>query len=375
MRPDRCGIPGTHSRRAFLQQLSLGLGSAACMPLAGDWVAPGRDLIDGLCIPVALDEDPAFGPEHRLAARSSGLTAVNMTTPRPGDGTLETTFKINILKNIIKVNSDILRLVLLGTDLDRCRKDGRLGIIIGFQSTEMLAGGAAAVEAFHHAGARIMQLSYNGPGVLGHGCLSEVEAGLTSLGREALTRMHELGVLVDAAHANRATTAEAIASSPRPITISHTGCNAVYRHPRNNDDAELRALADRGGVAGIYLMPFLDGGSGELTVDMLFAHLEHALQVCGVEGVGIGSDQGLRPVADGPEYRRRLREEVLQRRAAGISAPGESPDRPPFIPALNRSDRLLAIADEMEARGHSARVIEAVTGGNFGRLMRASWRG
>jgi membrane dipeptidase len=263
--------------------------------------------------------------------------------------------------------------VLDAGDLARSQDDGRLGVIIGFQSTEMFAGGLDSIDAFYREGTRIMQMSYNGPGLFAHGCLSESDAGLTELGREALARMQALGVLVDLSHANRVTTAETIANATRPLVISHTGCNAVYRHPRNNDDTELRALAEHGGVAGIYLMPFLDGGTGELTADMWFAHLDHALQVCGVEHVGIGSDQGVRPVSDGPGYRRKLREEVAARQAAGISAPGESPDRPPFIPAFNRDDRLPAIAQAMAGRGYDPRVIDAVIGGNFARVMAGAW--
>ena len=120
-------------------------------------------------------------------------------------------------------------------------------------------------------------------------------------------------------------------------------------------------------------MPFLDGGTGELTTEMLFRHIEHALNVCGEDHVGIGSDQGVRKIEDGPDYRARLKAEVKSRRAAGISAPGESADRPPFIPALNRSNRLLEIARLMAARGHSNGVIEKVIGKNFYRVMKKVW--
>jgi membrane dipeptidase len=106
---------------------------------------------------------------------------------------------------------------------------------------------------------------------------------------------------------------------------------------------------------------------------MLFLHLEHALNVCGEDHVGIGSDQGVRPVEDGPKYRKRLKAEVERRKAAGISAPGESADRPPFIPALNRSDRLLEIRRLMAQRGHSSRVIDKVSGQNFYRVMKEVW--
>lgn len=370
------------SRRHLLQKGGLGL-SGACLWPAASWAglagpytggkAHALNVIDGLCIPLDLGKPEPVSLKTRLAIRNCGLTAVNMTTPRPGDSYKKTVNNINKLKYNINVNTTILKLVLTAADLDSCRREGKLGIIIGFQSTEMFEGRLNAVEELAAAGMRIAQVSYNGAGLLGNGCLAPSDGGLTETGRHAIGRFNRSGVLIDVSHANKATTAESIALSDGPLVISHTGCNAVYRHPRNNDDEELRALADKGGVVGIYLMPFLDGGTGELTVEMFFAHLDYALEVCGSEHVGIGSDQGLVPIEDGPEYRARLRAEVQRRRMAGISAPGESPDRPPFIPALNRSDRLLAIADLMVARGYSAAVIEAVIGGNFYRVMRQAW--
>jgi membrane dipeptidase len=349
------------------------LGAALATGSRGAVAQAAGYRIDGLSVFADLDAASPLDEKSLAAAHSSGLTAINNTTPSPGDDFDTTLSKIDKLKSIVDVNNDVFRLVLSGPDLDASRADGKLGVIIGFQSTEMFAQGLETIATFHAAGARIMQMTYNGPGLFGQGCLSPSRAGLSEQGHEALQRMQALGVLVDVSHANQATTAATIAAAQRPLVVSHTGCNAIYQHPRNNDDRELRALADAGGVAGIYLMPFLDGGSGPLAAAMFFAHLDHALQVCGAAHVGIGSDQGVRPVDDGPEYRKRLRAEVEARKAAGISAPGESADRPPFIPEFNRSDRLLAIATAMQQRGYPAAVIEGVCGGNFARVMRDAW--
>jgi membrane dipeptidase len=340
--------------------------------------APGRSAgqflsIDGLSIAFNVMDDEALEPELIDSIRNSGLSAINMTTPHPGDDFRAAVDKISRLQHIVSVHAGDLQIIRSVADINDCQLSGRMGIIIGFQSTEMFDESLDAIAIFRGLGARIMQMSYNGPGIFGHGCLSENDDGLTPTGKRAVARLNEKGILIDASHANKATTAETIALCGEPLVISHTGCNAIYAHPRNNDDTELRALAEKGGVAGIYLMPFLDGGTDELTVEMLFLHLEHALNVCGEEHVGIGSDQGVRAVDDGPEYRERLRAEVEQRKAAGISAPGESADRPPFIPALNRSDRLLEIARLMSSRGHSGRVIEKVIGKNFYRVMSEVW--
>ncbi len=318
---------------------------------------------DGTTLPEAL----------AAAIARCGMTALNMTVPAPGEGFEDAVRRIAALDRMVEANRDRLLIVRTADDFTRAQREGRLGVVIGFQSTEMLAGDLDRLDLFRGLGARIMQLTYNGRSLYGDGCLEPGNAGLSRLGLEAVERMGSLGIAVDLGHAGQRTAAEGIAAATRPPFITHTGCNAVYVHPRNNDDAELRAVADKGGVVGIYLMPFLDGGTGELTTDMLFAHLDHALDVCGEDHVGIGSDQGLVPVDDGPEYRKALREEVEERRRMGISAPGESPDRPPFIAALNSERRMDLIAAEMARRGRPDRVIEKILGANFVRALGEAW--
>ncbi len=385
------GRPGGLSRRALLGSgAALGalaaLGAGGRPARAADRAAAGAlpvplwpgypeaMVIDGLCGLDLGDSLPL--PDDVLAVVDrSGITAINMTVPAPREGFEGAVRRFARLQRAAEVHADRLLLVRSGADLERAKREGRLGIIAGAQSTDLYGDDLDRLDLFRGLGLRIAQLTYNDRSLYGDGCLEPGNAGLSRLGRQAVARMNELGIAVDLSHAGQRTTAEGIAASERPPLISHTGCNAVYRHPRNNDDAELRAAADQGGVVGIYLMPFLDGGTGELTTDMLFAHLDHALDVCGVDHVGIGSDQGVVPVADGPEYREALRKEVEQRRAMGISAPGESPDRPPFIPALNSERHMDRIAAEMARRGRPDRVIEKVVGANFGRALTEAWGG
>ena len=193
------------------------------------------------------------------------------------------------------------------------------------------------------------------------------------MGKEAIEAMEANKVLVDLSHSGQQTVADAIAHAKRPLTISHTGCNGVYRHPRNNDDADLKAVADKGGVIGIYLMPFLEGGDGEITANSLMRHIDYAINLCGEDHISIGSDQGIEPVNDGPKYREMIRKDVERRLAAGISAPGETPNRPPFIPELNSERRMELIAWHMNKRGYSDDVIEKVLGTNLLNLYQRVW--
>lgn len=126
-------------------------------------------------------------------------------------------------------------------------------------------------------------------------------------------------------------------------------------------------------MVGVYLMPFLEGGEHEVPAETVLRHLDHMVGVCGEDHVAIGTDQGVEPVEDGPDYREMIREEVERRIAAGISAPGETPERPPFIPELNTARRMETLAFLMSKRGYGNSKIEKILGGNLARLYKETW--
>lgn len=329
-------------------------------------------VIDGLS--AAFDYGVESFDNNVLAIfKQSGISALNATIPSPGDDHATTLSKIESTLALIKRYPSHFRLVTKASDVLLAKKQQQIGIIMGFQSTEMFADDLNQIDFFARNGVRYMQLSYNGASQFGSGGLVKNDKGLTVLGQEALQRMEKNKVLVDLSHAGQKTVAQAIKESTRPLTISHTGCNGVYRHPRNNDDAELKAVADKGGVVGIYLMPFLEGGDSELKAEALLRHIDYAVNLCGEDHISIGSDQGVVPVNDGPAYREAIRQEVKRRIAAGISAPGETPNRPPFIAELNSEKRMELIAWHLSKRGYRGSQIEKILGLNLLQLYRAVW--
>ena len=374
------------TRRQFTATLAAAGGLAVARPRALFAEAGPKDpsplaalyrravVIDGCA--EAFDTNPGGFPvaaKALAAAVAAGVTAINFTVVGPGTGFEGTVAAIATVQRVAEANPDRYLLVRRHADIMRAKASGALGLILGFQTTEMLGEELARLDLFRGLGVRIVQLTYNERSLFGDGCLEPANAGLSNLGREAVARMNALGIAVDTSHCGARTTAEAIAASAKPILISHTGCRAVFDNPRNKDDAALRALAEKGGVAGIYLMPYLSAGPGPITVADLLRHVDHAVAVCGEDHVGIGSDQGIVPIDDNAEYRTKLRDEIEARKKAGISAPGESVDRPPFIPELNTADRMERIAAALSARGYKAAAIEKVLGGNFHRVLGEIW--
>jgi membrane dipeptidase len=184
--------------------------------------------------------------------------------------------------------------------------------------------------------------------------------------------MNDLGVLVDLSHCGHRTTLDGIAASKKPVAITHAGCAALADLPRNKTDEELRALAKKGGVAGIYFMPFLRTQGQPMAADLIH-HIEHAVDVCGEDHVGLGTDGGISALELTEDYKKRFREFIADRRKQGISAPGETEDVYLYLPDLNTPRRFETLAGLLQKRGHSGAWIEKILGGNFARLFKEVW--
>jgi membrane dipeptidase len=334
-------------------------------------------VIDALASPIQFNIPQQALPltesvlEH---VRASGLTAVNLTVNvRATDDAsafANTRARIDAWKREIDAHPDVLTLAGGVGDIHDAKAAGRLGIILGFQDTVLFEDDLAGLDDFHEMGVRIVQLTYNVRNRIGSGSLVPEDTGLTDLGRESVARMDELGIVVDLSHCGARTTLDGIRASTNPVGITHSGCRAVFDHPRSKDDETLRAMADGGGVLGIYLMPFLNP-SGPPAAEDVLVHIEHALDVCGEDHVGIGSDQGIVPLDVSGDFPERFAEVSAERSRLGIAAPRE--DTIPFVSELNHPRRLETIAGLMQSRRHSGRVIEKVMGANFMRLFEEVW--
>jgi membrane dipeptidase len=208
---------------------------------------------------------------------------------------------------------------------------------------------------------------------MGDGCLEAADGGLSRLGHDLIAEMNRLHMLLDLSHAGPRTIAEGIAASKAPMAITHTGCRALVDVPRNTSDDSLKALADRGGVAGIYFMPFLRA-SGQPHADDVIRHLEHAVNVCGEDHVGLGTDGGISGIELNEAFAKFQRKFFEDRAKAGIAAPGEAADVFNLIPEYNEPRRFRTLADDLARRGWPAGRIEKILGRNFARLFGDVWK-
>jgi membrane dipeptidase len=301
--------------------------------------------------------------------RESGVTAVKATLGGAIGNFEMAVADIASAQQLMEKRADLFLNVRTTADFDRAKKEQKLGVIYSFESPNMLEDKIDRIEMFRGLGVRVMQLTYNRRTPFGVGCLDGETDGLTELGRKAIAKMNELGVAVDLSHSNTKTTADGIAASTKPPLITHAGCRAVYMHPRNKEDRELKALADKGGVVGIYMLPYIAASPKQPMLDDYLQHLEHALKVCGEDHVGVGSDVPFFHVDESDLEE--MKQSAEKRKTDGIAAPGE--DRPTYIPDLNTPRKMELIADALLKRGHKSGAVEKILGGNFKRVFGEIW--
>jgi membrane dipeptidase len=310
--------------------------------------------------------------------RASGITCVHTTilpvgsTP-PDTGFTQAVIGIGECEREIEAHPDVLARVRRVADIAAAKRAGRTGIIYGFQDGVAFETDLSRLDELYRLGIRVVQPTYNRRNLLGDGCLEPANAGLSKTGVEAIAKMNELGILVDLSHCGRRTATDAIQASVKPVAFTHTGCAALNDHPRNRTDAELRAVAEKGGVSGIYFMPFLSEGRQPTAADIV-RHLEHMIDVAGEEHVSIGTDGSVSAEIVDDAFREIFKENVRRRREAGISAPGETDEGYLFANELNTPRRLETLAGMLSGRGHSDARIEKILGANLLRVLSDVWR-
>jgi len=325
---------------------------------------PGRD--------IDAADRPPLDARELADIRESGVTALNFTIGTIGsyaNDYNDTIRNIAYWDREIAAHPEALMKIIHGAQIDEAKRTGRLGVIYGFQDTTMYGENLDRFNLFHDFGVRIVQLTYNRRNLMGDGCLEPGNAGLSKLGRAMVEKMNERGVLLDLSHCGQRTTREGIEASKKPVAVTHSGCAALNDNPRNKHDEELRLLSERGGVIGIYVMPYLRS-EGQVTADDVVKHIEYAVRVCGEDHVGIGTDGTTSAVDVTPEFRKKFAEITAERQKRGIAAPGERPDSFIFALDLNMPRRFEKIAWLLSQRGFGDARIEKILGGNFARLFR-----
>ncbi len=250
----------------------------------------GRGLLRGLCY-------SQVDLPRLLEAGLGGVTWVITTNPARDARDREETFLSN-LHQLVETLEGSGQVMMCRTTQDyfRARKLGKHAAFVGIQggnaldrSLDSLAalppGIVLRVTLVHLSSSRIGATS--SPGRL------KADFGLTAFGKQFVEQLDAHGIFVDLAHISKKGFWDAIDAHDRhkPLLVSHTGVSGIHEHWRNLDDAQIRAIADSGGVVGImFHSEFLGDPLFNGRVETIVAHMEHVIRCAGPDHVALGSD-------------------------------------------------------------------------------------
>lgn len=227
-------------------------------------------------------------------------------------------------------------------DLEANKRMGRKSLMTGIENGLALEDNLANVEHFAQRGIVYITLCHNGDNQICDSARrsNATNGGVSDFGAKVIDEMNRLGIMVDMSHAGEQSFYDALDISRTPIVCSHSDCRSLCDVPRNLTDDQLRALAQKGGVAHITLYGGFLRTDGEACINDAMEHLEHAISIMGVEHVGLGTDFD----GDGG------------------------------IPGLANSSELINFTRELLRRRYSEEDIARIWGGNWLRVMEAVQR-
>lgn len=350
------------SRRDVLKS-GVALAAAGLLPAA--LTANAATAYDELLVIDALSFGRDWGDAEFEALARANYAGIVESLPRED---LQTAVEALVTwQRRIDTHPDRLLMALEADDFLRAQRSGRTAVVMNFQNTTMLEGKVDNIDALHGLGMRCAQLTYNSRNLVGDGCLERTDAGLSDFGVEVVARFNDLGVLIDLSHCGRQTTLDGIAFSRKPVAMTHTMCDAVRPgHPRAKTDEQLRRCADKGGVTGMIALGYFIGPDpgGATTIEHYADHIEHAVNVVGIEGVGISTDFPPQGIASWATY------ETWFEPRTRYFKPSYELRWPPWIPALDTPDRYRNLLAVLERRGWKSAAIERLYGQNWLRLFR-----
>tara|TARA_R110002073_G_scaffold40547_5_gene114962 strand:- start:65623 stop:66723 length:1101 start_codon:yes stop_codon:yes gene_type:complete len=312
-------------------------------------------VIDGLTIPRGWNE-VSF-----KALKESGYTGFNASL---ASGNLKVAMAaLAEWRDRIDDNPDKLIYATSAADFVRAKKENKAAILFGFQNATMIEKSIDNIDTLYNAGTRWIQLTYNQRNLLGDGCTERTNAGLSDFGIEAVERMNELGIIIDLSHCGRQTTFDGIQFSKTGAMFNHSTCETLYKnHPRAKTDAQIKAMADKGGVMGIMCLGYMIGPDpgGKTTIETYVDHIDHAVKVAGIDHVGVASDFAI----EGMKANGATRENWYVPRLTRF--PESYQVRwPAWINGLDEPKRHLNVAKVLDKRGYSTGDIEKILGQNW----------
>ena len=311
--------------------------------------------------------DPdTFAASDFQAFKDSGINVIHPAIGLGGTNAFETALRWFASWNAFIANNDAYFMRIDSpADIERVKKSGKLGIVLGLQNAQHFRS-AADVDFFRGIGQRVSQLTYNSRNLIGNGATERRDDGISDFGVSIIERMNKVGMAIDVSHCGDRTTLDAFEISKKPVLITHSNCRTlVPGHPRVKTDEAIQKIGASGGVIGITAVRMFVKVDEPTTVEHVLDHFDHVRKLIGSQHLGVGSDIDLYGYDKMPvEANKQLRAGYK-----GSYAFREKID----VEGLDHPKRMFDLTEGLIRRKYSDSEIEGILGGNFARVLKQIW--
>ena len=324
---------------------------------------------------IIIDPCVQYLIRHTERDEISGLTAVGLTIPMPGDDLATALPRVRDFLDIIAQEPKFC-LADSPQSIREAKAENKIAHLLLAQDSLIVGNNLKNLLLWKQLGLRVMQLTYNEQNLAGTGCLEAEDGGLTQYGRILIREMERVGITIDLTHVGERTFMDATAVATRPLIASHSNPKSVVDNPRNISDQQIKAVAKSGGVVCVTTWAPLiwDGTPGMPTIDNYLDCVDYAINLVGIEHVGISTDS-MGTMGAYPRHE-------------------PDPDALPYGSVTDEFDRLAQPIDnnnrqpadfngiedypklvlKMVERGYTAEDIKKLLGENLLRVFEATWK-
>ena len=298
--------------------------------------------------------------------KDSGINVIHPAVGLGGPNAFETALRWFASWNAFIANNDQFMIRIDSqADLNRVKKSGKLGVLLGLQNSDHFRT-PADVDVFRGLGQRVSQLTYNSRNLIGNGATERRDEGISDFGAAIIEKMNQAGIAVDVSHCGDRTTLDAFDISKKPVLITHSNCRTlVPGHPRVKTDEAIKKVGEKGGVMGITGVRMFVKVDEPTTIEHVLDHFDHVKKLIGPQHLGVGSDIDLYGYDSmPPEMNKQLRAGYK-----GSYAFREKID----VEGLNHPKRMFDLTEGLIRRKYSDTEIEGILGGNFKRVLSEIW--
>lgn len=337
----------------------------ANVPPVPSSLADVASLSDGILCDILFPAPPVGLVPELESRRNTGFSYTSLTLSVDSEAAPELVYsRLAKMRYELSQHPGQIVLVDSAADIRSAKKSGKLAIGFHFQGTEPVGRNLANAGAYYELGVRWMLMAYNFQNNVGTGCIEaqQRDLGLSQFGRDLIAEMNRVGMLVDCSHSGYRTTMDAMSLSTKPCIFSHSNPRALFDHPRNIKDDQIKLCVQTGGVIGINGVGNFMGEPKEVSLDTVVRQIDYVAELVGPQHIALGLDYM------SPPFCQVICDYYKGEAPAKIAMPAELP-----WGFMDPADTPLLL-DKLLKKGYSVEAVRGIMGENFLRVAAKVWQ-